>query len=153
MENKDVNNVLNKIVASHGVFYVRLHQFHWFIKGSHFFTLHEKFEELYDDVTANMDLVAERLLALGGQPYATLNEFLEHSVLEERVEDRDLSQDKMVQAVITDLRSMGNLLDEGITLTDETKDFPSNDMLIVMKEEAEKQIWMLNAYLGNIATK
>lgn len=153
MENKDVNNVLNKIVASHGVFYVRLHQFHWFIKGSHFFTLHEKFEELYDDVTANMDLVAERLLALGGQPYATLNEFLEHSVLEERVEDRDLSQDKMVQAVISDLRSMGNLLDEGIALTDEVKDFPSNDMLIAMKEESEKQIWMLNAYLGHVATK
>lgn len=153
MENKDVNNVLNKIVASHGVFYVRLHQFHWFIKGSHFFTLHEKFEELYDDVTANMDLVAERLLALGGQPYATLNEFLEHSVLEERVEDRDLSQDKMVQAVISDLRSMGNLLDEGIALTDEVKDFPSNDMLIAMKEETEKQIWMLNAYLGHVATK
>lgn len=153
MENKDVNNILNKIVASHGVFYVRLHQFHWFIKGSHFFTLHEKFEELYDDVTANMDLVAERLLALGGQPYATLGEFLEHSVLEEKIEDRDLSQDKMVQAVITDLRSMGKLLDEGIALTDETKDFPSNDMLIAMKEEAGKQIWMLNAYLGNVATK
>lgn len=153
MENKDVNNILNKIVASHGVFYVRLHQFHWFIKGSHFFTLHEKFEELYDDVTANMDLVAERLLALGGQPYATLGELLEHSVLEEKIEDRDLSQDKMVQAVITDLRSMGKLLDEGIALTDETKDFPSNDMLIAMKEEAGKQIWMLNAYLGNVATK
>lgn len=153
MENKEVNNLLNKVVATQGVFYIRLHQFHWYVKGSDFYTLHEKFEELYDEVTADFDEVAERMLIIGGQPYSTLAEYVEHSVIEEKTADKDLSQEEMVQAVIADFRSLIELYDEGIALTDEKEDFPSNDILIELKTAAEQHIWMLNAHLGNIATK
>ncbi|MCR8969080.1 Dps family protein [Facklamia sp. 7083-14-GEN3] len=148
-----VFELLNKVVATQGVFYVRLHQFHWFVKGSHFFTLHEKFEELYDQVTADMDEVAERLLAIGGQPYATVAEFIEHSAIKENAADKDLDQDEMVAAIVKDIKTLISLYDEGIHLTDEAEDFPSNDMLIALKTESEKTIWMLNAYLNKRATE
>lgn len=148
MANKEVKEFLNTVVATQGVFYIRLHQFHWYVKGTHFFTLHEKFEELYDDVTANLDLVAERLLAIGGTPYSTLAEFLKHSVIEESVDDRELTQDEMVEAVVADLLTIGDSLAKGIVLTDEHGDYPSNDMLIDLKEDVDKQIWMLKAYLN-----
>src|SRR5690625_370007 len=106
MVSQEVKDFLNKVVATQGQFYVRLHQFHWYIKGPHFFTLHEKFEELYDEVTENLDEVAERLLSVGGEPYSTLQEFIEHSVIEERVEDKNLSEEEMVRAVVRDLETI-----------------------------------------------
>lgn len=151
MASKEVQDYLNTVVATQGQFYVRLHQFHWYVKGPHFFTLHEKFEELYDEVTENLDEAAERLLAIGGEPYSTMEEFIEHSVIEERVEDKNLSEDDMVKAVVKDLETIGKSLDEGILLTDEHEDFPSNDMLISMKEDVDKHLWMFKAYLGEEA--
>lgn len=149
MADTEVKDFLNKLVATQGLFYIRLHQFHWYIKGPHFFTLHEKFEELYDEVTENLDEVAERLIAIGGEPYSTLGEFKEHSILEERVEDKNLSEDDMVKAVIKDYQTMRASLEEGIELTDEKGDFVSNDMLIDIKEDVDKTLWMLQAFIGN----
>lgn len=139
------------MVATQGQFYIRLHQFHWYVKGSHFFTLHEKFEELYDEATENLDVVAERLLAIGGEPYSTLQEFIDNSILKEDTEDKHLTQDQMVEAVVKDLEAIANLLQEGTKLTDEHEDFPSNDMLIAMKDATDQHIWMLKAYLGKKA--
>lgn len=148
MASQEVKDYLNTVVATQGQFYIRMHQFHWYVKGSHFFTLHEKFEELYDETTENLDEVAERLLAIGGEPYATLQEFIDHSVIEEKVEDKNLSQDEMVEAVVVDLEIITNSLQEGVELTEEHGDSPSNDMLIAMKEGVDKHIWMLKGYLG-----
>jgi starvation-inducible DNA-binding protein len=151
MVSTEVKDYLNTVVATQGQFYIRLHQFHWYVKGSHFFTLHEKFEELYDETTENLDEVAERLLAIGGEPYSTLQEFIDHSILEENPEDKNLSQDEMVEAVVNDLEKISEALHEGAQLTDEHEDFPSNDMLIAMKEATDKHVWMLKAYLGKKA--
>lgn len=148
MASTEVRDFLNKQVATLGVLYIRLHQFHWYVKGPHFYTLHEKFEELYDETTANLDEVAERLLAIGGEPYSTLSEYIEHSAIEEKVADKELSADDMVQAVIADYETIRQSLQEGIELTDEHGDFPSNDLLIVIKESIDKHLWMLRAYLG-----
>lgn len=151
MANQEVKDYLNTVVATYGQFYIRLHQFHWYVKGPHFFTLHEQFEELYDEVTADLDEVAERLLAIGGQPYATLQEFIEHSIIEEDAADKNLSEDEMVVATVKDLETISASLNEGAVLTDEQGDFPSNDLLIGMKESVDKHIWMLKAYLGKPA--
>lgn len=148
MASTEVKNFLNKQVATLGVLYIRLHQFHWYVKGPHFFTLHEKFEELYDETTVHLDEVAERLLAIGGEPYSTLSEYIEHSLIEERVTDKELTAEEMVQAVIDDFEIIRQSLQEGIELTDEHGDYPSNDLLIVMKEGIDKHLWMLRAFLG-----
>ncbi|HVH95332.1 MAG TPA: ferritin-like domain-containing protein, partial [Bacillus sp. (in: firmicutes)] len=46
---QELIHAVNKQVANWTVLYVKLHHYHWFVKGHHFFTLHEKFEELYDE--------------------------------------------------------------------------------------------------------
>lgn len=153
MASTEVKDFLNKVVATQGQFYIRLHQFHWYVKGSHFFTLHEKYEEMYDDVTADLDEVAERLLAIGGEPYSTLQEFIDHSILTESPDDKNLKQDEMVEAVVADLEAISKLYHDGAKLTDEHEDFVSNDMLIGMKETVDKNIWMLKGYLGRAADK
>lgn len=62
-----LNIELNKQVATWIVLYTKIHNFHWYVKRPQFFTLHAKFEELFNEVTLHMDEIAERLLTLGGR--------------------------------------------------------------------------------------
>lgn len=70
--NEDVVRVLNQQVANWTVAFTKLHNFHWYVKGPNFFALHTKFEELYDEASQFIDDLAERILAIGGNPVATL---------------------------------------------------------------------------------
>ncbi|SFK04085.1 starvation-inducible DNA-binding protein [Marinilactibacillus piezotolerans] len=151
MANEKVKEYLNTLVATQGLFYVKLHQAHWYIKGPNFFSLHPKLEELYDDLTVQMDDMAERLLAIGGEPYSTLKEFIDHSLIKESIDDKNLSEKEMIQSVITDFEILRDELSSGIKLTDEENDGVSNDLLISQKTEVDKTIWMLQAYMGHSA--
>ena len=151
MANEKVKEYLNTLVATQGLFYVKLHQAHWYIKGPNFFSLHPKLEELYDDLTVQMDDMAERLLSIGGEPYSTLKEFIYHSLIKESIDDKNLSEKEMIHSVIADFEILRDELSSGIKLTDEEHDGVSNDMLISQKTEVDKTIWMLQAYMGHAA--
>ena len=84
--NESVINVLNKQVANWTVAFTKLHNFHWYVKGPNFFSLHTKFEELYDEASQYVDDLAERILAVGGNPVGTLKESLEMSIIDETVD-------------------------------------------------------------------
>ena len=75
-----LHEILNKQISTWSVLYVKLHNYHWYVKGNQFFTLHVKFQELYEESTLHLDDLAERLLALEGKPVATMKEHLELSV-------------------------------------------------------------------------
>jgi starvation-inducible DNA-binding protein len=68
---KQLTDIVNKQIANWSVLYIKLHNYHWYVKGPQFFTLHEKFEQLYNEAALHIDELAERLLALGGAPVAT----------------------------------------------------------------------------------
>lgn len=59
---KPLVDSVNVQVANFTVLYEKLHHYHWFVIGHHFFTLHEKFEELYNEITSTLDEMAERVL-------------------------------------------------------------------------------------------
>ena len=78
---QDVVKELNQQVANWTVAYTKLHNFHWYVKGPNFFSLHTKFEELYDEASQYVDDLAERILAIGGNPIGTLTESLDKSIV------------------------------------------------------------------------
>lgn len=145
--------VVNQLVANQGVLYVKLHQYHWFVQGTHFFTLHEKFEELYNETSEQFDAFAERLLAKGEKPFSTLGEYLEHAVITEKKYDQKISADDMVRNLIDDYQVIKNVALEGIQLAGEENDVVTEDMLIAYKEGIDQTVWMLEAYLGNDVPK
>ena len=87
VQTKTIQSELNLQISNWSVLYTKLHRFHWYVKGPAFFTLHAKFEELYDEAALVVDEAAERLLAIGGQPVATLKEYLETATIEESVHE------------------------------------------------------------------
>lgn len=141
-----LTQVLNKQIANWSVLYVKLHNFHWYVKGEQFFTLHVKFEELYNEAALHVDEIAERLLAIGGAPVATMKENLELSSIQEAT-GQETSQE-MVQAVINDFMIIIGELKEGMSLAEELNDETTGDMLLAIHSGLEKHVWMLSAYLG-----
>ena len=127
---------------------IRLHQFHFYVKGPHFFTLHEKWEEMYDGVTADMDEVAERLIQLGGEPVATLQKSLDQSVIKENEADKNLSDREMVEATLVDLKAYRNLAIETRQAAEAEKDEVTIDIFVGLQSSIDLNIWFLEAWLG-----
>ncbi|ETI67811.1 Dps family protein [Neobacillus vireti] len=145
MENSLVS-VLNKQIANWSLMYMKLHNYHWYVKGAQFFTLHVKFEEFYNEAGLHVDELAERLLAIGGKPVATMKECLESSSLQEALGAE--SADEMVQSVINDFSIIIGELKEGMSIAAEMNDETTGDMLLAIHSGLEKHVWMLTAFLG-----
>jgi len=142
-----LNEELNKLVATWSVLYTKLHNYHWYVKGPEFFTLHTKFEELYNEATLHMDEIAERLLAIGGEPVATMKEQLELSVVKEATGKE--SSDEMVQAIVDDFAETMKSLKKGMDEAEKNGDDMTVDMLNAIYQSLEKHSWMFTAFLGN----
>lgn len=137
---------MNIQVSTWSVMYAKLHNYHWYVKGNQFFTLHTKFEELYDEATLHMDEIAERILTLGGKPVATLKEHLEQSVVKEATSKEN--SDEMVKAVVDDFGEIMKSLKKGMDLAAKDGDDMTVDLLNATYQSIEKHQWMLNAFLG-----
>ncbi|GAA6825289.1 Dps family protein [Helicobacter pylori] len=144
--NTQVVEVLNKQVANWTVAFTKLHNFHWYVKGPNFFSLHTKFEELYDEASQYVDDLAERILAVGGNPVATLKESLDISIIEEA--GKGYKAEEMVAELSQDFTNVAKQLDEAIEVASNAEDDVTEDMFIGMQTNIEKHNWMLKSYLG-----
>ncbi|WP_145949169.1 Dps family protein [Paenibacillus sp. Y412MC10] len=141
-----LEQVLNQQVANFSILYVKIHNYHWYVKGEQFFTLHAKFEELYNDITQKADDIAERLLTIKGRPAATIKEYLEIGTVAEATGKEDARG--MVQSLIHDFSVVSKELQDGIRLAEDVGDHPTADMLIGIQADLDKHVWMLESYLG-----
>ncbi|MDO7485078.1 MULTISPECIES: Dps family protein [Peribacillus] len=146
MAQKKLGTLVNKEIANFSVLYTKIHNYHWFVNGPHFFELHQKLEELYKEVTSNYDELAERLLAIGEKPVATLKEYMELTTIEEATGNENTED--MVQSVISDFEKLSEEFLEIIEVAEE-EDPVTADMLTGMKKSLNKHAWMLRAYLGH----
>jgi starvation-inducible DNA-binding protein len=141
-----IQSELNLQIANWSVLYTKLHRFHWYVKGPLFFTLHAKFEELYDESALVVDQVAERLLAIGGEPIATMKEYLEATTIQESANETKASD--MVATLVKDYKHMNKSLKQLAELAESENDTITNDLAVGLIEKIDTHVWMLNAYLG-----
>jgi starvation-inducible DNA-binding protein len=141
-----LEQVLNQQIGNWNVLYTKLHRFHWYVKGPHFFTLHEKFEELYEEAAATIDEFAEQLLIIGGSPVSTLKEYLEVATIEETTQK--LTAEEMVQVVVKDFEQIISELKAGMEIAEENNDEVTSDMFLGLIGKLDKHNWMLKSFLG-----
>lgn len=137
---------LNVFVANQTVLYTKLHNLHWYVHGPQFFVLHEKFEELYDQTTEILDEVAERMLALGGRPVASLKDVLAIATIKE-LEAKDIDGLGAVKLLLADLEALNKDAKELRELAGEAGDQATEDLFIGYGADYEKTMWMLKAIL------
>ena len=138
---------LNVYLANQSVLHTKLHNLHWYVSGEGFFTIHLKLEELYTAMANEMDVVAELLLSSGFKPVASLKEQLEITTIEELCDAKVGSRDAM-KIVLDDYTKMKELAKGIIALAEKEHKQAVVDLMSSYVGTFEKELWMLNAYLG-----
>src|SRR5690606_6449529 len=146
---KPVVENLHDLLANYHIYYQNLRGRHWNIKGPHFFTLHAKFEELYNAAITTIDELAERILTLGKDPESRYSVFKKQAEIEEAA-TIGMKDTDMVKVIIDNLSVLIGLERDLLTITSEANDEGSNDMVNAFMQFNEKQNWMLRAFVNKI---
>ncbi|WP_294251195.1 Dps family protein [uncultured Chryseobacterium sp.] len=137
---------LNVLLANYSVFYQNTRGSHWNIKGDQFFTLHPKFEELYNSLVLKIDEIAERILTLGSTPAHNYSDYLKVATIRESQEVADGT--KSVEIILNSFKVVIDLQRELLDITDAAGDEGTNSQMSDYITEQEKEVWMYNSYLG-----
>ncbi|MFP5114587.1 Dps family protein [Bacillaceae bacterium C204] len=140
-----IEQVINQQIANWNVLYTKLHRFHWYVKGPHFFTLHAKFEELYEEAATTIDEFAEQLLTMDGRPVSTLKEYLQLATIEET--NDTLTAEEMVQTIVHDFSLIIDELKAGMEVAEQNNDEVTSDMFLGLIGKLNKHNWMLHSFL------
>lgn len=136
---------LNILLANFQIYYQNLRGLHWNIRGKRFFDLHIKFEELYNDSQLKIDLIAERVLTLGGRPLHTFEDYIKNNKL---FIGRDISNDEAaVNLIVNSLTQLLKIERVILKQSDDASDEGTNSMMSDFIKEQEKTIWMMKAWL------
>ena len=146
-ELKPTVDQLNDLLGNYHVHYQKLRGCHWNVKGSHFFTLHVKFEELYNNALLTIDELAERILTLGKTPYSTFSDYLKVSALKE-INTVGMKDTDMVLSIIEDFSTLIEMEREIMATAADAGDDGTNDLINKFMQFKEKNNWMLRSFCG-----
>jgi starvation-inducible DNA-binding protein len=111
---KKIAEKLNVLLANYSVFYQNTRGAHWNIKGNQFFTLHPKFEELYNGLVLKIDAIAERILTSAHSAH-NYSEYLKVSTIKSsEVSDAN----KCVEGILASFKIVIDLQRELLDLTE-----------------------------------
>ena len=140
MEN--ILNNLNTFLSDLNVFYRKLQNYHWNVKGKDFFTVHTKLEEYYDEVNGLIDEIAEHILSIGGQPLGTLKDYLNTTKISE-AENKKVDSTLVLNEIMKDYST---LLKEAVDikkLADENSESKTSTLMDNIIESYSKKLWMI----------
>lgn len=136
---------LNILLSNFQVYYQNLRGIHWNIRGKRFFDLHVKFEQLYNDSQLKIDMIAERVLTLGGRPLHTFEDYIKFNQL---MIGKNVSNDeKAIHLIVDSLSKLLKIEREILEKASEINDEGTNTMISDFVSEQEKTIWMMCAWL------
>ncbi|AEO46806.1 Ferritin and Dps [Rhodospirillum rubrum F11] len=134
---------LSRLLADTYTLYLKTHNYHWNVTGPMFNTLHLMFEQQYIELSTAVDVIAERIRALGYPAPGSYAQYAKLTVIKEgsgvpTAEEmiRDLARDQ--EAVTRTARSI-------FPVADEAADEPTADLLTQRMQIHEKTAWMLRS--------
>lgn len=148
ISNKDraaIAEGLSKLLADSYTLYLKTHNFHWNVTGPMFNTLHLMFETQYTEMALAVDLIAERIRALGYPAPGTYTEFARLSTIKDaqgvpKAEDMIRELVAGQEAVVRTARAV-------FPTVESASDEPSADLLTQRMQVHEKNAWMLRSML------
>ncbi len=137
---------LNKLLATYQIHYQNLRGLHWNIKGTNFFELHVKYEELYTRTQVIIDELAERILSIEASPVHRYKDYLKTALLEE-LKTVEKGEDG-VAYIVNAQETIVKLEREILNLTDKLDDEGTNALMSDLIREKEKTTWMFKSWLN-----
>lgn len=137
---------LNLFLSNLNVFYRKLQNYHWNIKGEDFFVIHEKLEELYNAMNEQIDEIAEHILIIDGEPYGRMQDYLDTAQIQEASNEKICSS-KIFSAILKDY----NILIENATKikedADNLKKYDTSALMDEYLQDYKKKVWMIRQML------
>lgn len=120
-------------------------QAHWNVKGPSFIALHQLFDEIHSELDEQSDLLAERIVALGGQAIGTSRTVAAGSTIEE-YPIKASNQVEHVEAFSNRLADFGGKIRQAIDRSDELGDQGSADLFTELSRAIDKSLWFVQAH-------
>ncbi len=136
---------LSRLLADTYTLYLKTHNFHWNVTGPMFTTLHTMFELQYTELALAIDVIAERIRALGIYAPGTYKQFSELSSIKE--ETRIPSAIQMIKQLVKGQEAVTRTARSIFPLVDKAHDEPTADLLTQRMQIHEKNAWMLRSLL------
>lgn len=136
---------LSRLLADSYTLYLTTHNFHWNVTGPMFNTLHLMFETQYNELALAVDLIAERIRALGFPAPATYREFLRLTSMTEPEGVPDAQE--MIRQLVRGQEAVVRTARSLVPIADKVGDEPTLDLLTQRMQVHEKNAWMLRSLL------
>ena len=149
IEDKDMQRVadaMSKVLADTFTLYLKTHNFHWNVTGPMFVTLHQMFEEQYNELWLAVDAIAERMRSLGFIAPGTYGEFTKLTYLQESPVSRNARE--MIAELLRDHETAARTVRSALAAARTAVDAPTEDLLTQRLAAHEKAAWMLRSLLA-----
>ena len=136
---------LAHLLADSYSLYLKTHGFHWNVTGPMFNTLHLMFMDQYTELWNALDLIAERIRALGHPAPASYSQFVKLSSIAE--ETGTPAAEDMIKQLIAGQEAIVRTARKLFPNVDKVGDEPTADLLTQRMQIHEKNAWMLRSLL------
>lgn len=148
-DRKKIAEGLCKVLADSYTLYLKTHYFHWNVTGPMFNTLHLMFEAQYTELALAVDLIAERIRALG---YPAPGTYKDYAKLTSIAETEGVpTAEEMIRLLVEGNETVTRTARSVIPLTEGPSDEPTADLLTQRMQTHEKTAWMLRSLLADQA--
>ena len=136
---------LSRLLADSYTLYLMTHNFHWNVTGPQFNALHNMFMAQYTEQWNALDIIAERIRALGHPAPGTYKEFVKLASIKE-VEGVPKAEE-MLRLLVAAQEATARTARELFPVVDKANDQPTADVLTQRLDVHEKTAWMLRSLL------
>ncbi len=142
---EQISGGLSRVLADSYTLYLKTNNFDWNVTGPMFQTLHLMFETQYTELALAVDLVAERIRALGFPAPGTYRKFVELSAIKE--DDSIPKAQDMIRRLVEGHETVARTAREVFSAANAASDHPTCDLLTQRMQVHEKTAWMLRSLL------
>ena len=143
---QQIGEGLSRLLADTYTVYLKTHNFHWNVTGPMFNTLHLMFETQYNELALAVDLIAERIRALGLPAPGSYAQFAKLTSIQE--ETGTPSAEEMIRQLVKDQEAVVRTARSIFPVVEKASDEPTADLLTQRMQVHEKTAWMLRSLLG-----
>jgi starvation-inducible DNA-binding protein len=141
----EITEGLSRLLADSYTLYLKTHNYHWNVTGPMFQTLHLMFETQYTELALAVDLIAERIRALGAPAPGTYREFASMSSIDEDTDSPNATE--MIRRLVDGQHAVARTARTVFPVADRAGDQPTADLLTQRLQVHEKTAWMLRSLL------
>ena len=145
LDRKRIAGGLSALLADSYTLYLMTHNFHWNVTGPQFNSLHLMFMAQYTEQWNALDIIAERIRALGFPAPGTYKEFVKLATIKEV--DGVPKANEMVRHLVMAQEATARTARKLFPIVDKANDQPTADVLTQRIDIHEKTAWMLRSLL------